>query len=53
MSYLEGSGIASTRLVTSDRYAGSAPDALNGVMSGVTVANVVVPSGKVLRHRVR
>jgi len=45
--------MASMRLVTSDRYGGSARDVLNGVMSGVTVASVVVPIANVLRQRVR
>src|SRR3954469_3646684 len=43
ISYREGSVIASTRLVTSDKYGGNAPEALNGVTSGAIVASVVVP----------
>ncbi|PYR37192.1 MAG: hypothetical protein DMF93_18345 [Acidobacteria bacterium] len=35
------------------RYGGSAPDALNGAMSGVIDASEVDGSGKILRHRVR
>src|SRR3954465_6349700 len=53
ISYLDGSGMASTRLVTSDRYGGSGRDVLNGVMSGVTVASVVAAIANVLRQRVR
>ena len=44
---------AFTTFATIDRYGGSAPDALNGVMSGVIDANDVDGIEKILRHRVR
>ena len=45
--------MVSTRFLTIDKYGGSAPDALNGVMSGVIVANTVGPNVNVFRQRVR
>ena len=52
MSYFVPVGVL-TRLVTSDKYGGSARDAVNGLMSGVTTASGLDPTSKTLRHRVR